>query len=91
MLRADHFGNLILDASRAQLIARSAMRLGDDGVGGGVRETFTQARYVSTFADVAPGELLLYEDAQRMVALAVNRGSAAERCCRRDGATVRAA
>ena len=30
-----------------------------------------------TFADVAPGELLLYEDAQRMAALAVNRGSAA--------------
>ncbi len=36
-------------------------------------------RYASSFADVAPGELLLYEDAQRMAALAVNRGSAAER------------
>jgi S-adenosylmethionine hydrolase len=27
---------------------------------------------------VTPGTLLLYEDAQRMAALAVNRGSAAE-------------
>ena len=32
----------------------------------------------TTFADVAPGELLLYEDAYRTLALAVNRGSAAE-------------
>jgi S-adenosylmethionine hydrolase len=29
-----------------------------------------------TFADVAPGELILYEDAYRTLALAVNRGSA---------------
>jgi S-adenosylmethionine hydrolase len=28
------------------------------------------------FADVAAGELLVYEDAQRQLALAVNRGSA---------------
>jgi S-adenosylmethionine hydrolase len=35
-------------------------------------------RYAATFADVAAAELLLYEDAQRMAALAVNRGSAAE-------------
>jgi len=33
---------------------------------------------VATFADVTPGELLIYEDAQRMVSLAVNRGSAAQ-------------
>ena len=36
-----------------------------------------RARYASTFADVAAGEMLLYEDAERMAALAVNRGSAA--------------
>ena len=35
-------------------------------------------RYGSTFADVPAGELLLYEDAQRMLALAVNRRSAEE-------------
>jgi hypothetical protein len=37
------------------------------------------ARYASTFVDVAPGDLLLYEDAYRVRSLAVNRGSAAER------------
>ena len=35
------------------------------------------AHYATTFADVPPGELLLYEDAYRTLALAVNRGSAA--------------
>jgi S-adenosyl-L-methionine hydrolase (adenosine-forming) len=37
------------------------------------------AQYATTFADVAAGELLLYEDAYRTLALAVNRGSAADR------------
>ena len=32
-----------------------------------------------TFADVSTGELVLYEDAHRRPAIAVNRGSAAER------------
>ena len=35
--------------------------------------------FARTFADVAQGGLLLYEDAYRTLALAVNRGSAAER------------
>jgi S-adenosyl-L-methionine hydrolase (adenosine-forming) len=35
------------------------------------------ATFTSTFADVPAGELLLYEDASRMLALAVNRGDAA--------------
>jgi S-adenosylmethionine hydrolase len=33
---------------------------------------------VATFADVTPGKLLIYDDAQQMVSLAVNRGSAAK-------------
>jgi S-adenosylmethionine hydrolase len=77
VLRADHFGNLILDASHA-LLSSAGVRLGERvmvEVAGHVHA----GRYASTFADVAPGELLLYEDAQRMAALAVNRGSAAER------------
>jgi S-adenosylmethionine hydrolase len=36
------------------------------------------ATYGLTFADVAPGALLVYEDAYRSLALAVNRGSARE-------------
>ncbi len=76
VLRTDHFGNLILDASHA-LLSSTGVRLGETltvEVSGRVHP----ARYASTFADVAAGELLLYEDAQRMAALAVNRGSAAE-------------
>jgi S-adenosyl-L-methionine hydrolase (adenosine-forming) len=88
VLRSDHFGNLVLDASHEQLRA-AGMRLGEaltvevagSGDGGseiaGSAGEVHPARYASTFADVAPGELLLYEDAQLMVALAVNRGSAA--------------
>jgi hypothetical protein len=85
VLRCDHFGNLILDASHEQLLA-AGMRLGEaltvevaggEVAGSGVAGDAHPARYASTFADVAPGELLLYEDAQLMVALAVNRGSAA--------------
>jgi len=76
VLRSDTFGNLILDAADAQLAALGA-QLGDTlkvTHAGAVRT----ARYVATFAEVTPGELLIYEDATRMVALAVNRGSAAE-------------
>lgn len=76
VLRSDTFGNLILDATNEQLIALGAMP-GDTltvSHSGAVRT----ARYAATFAEVTPGELLIYEDATRMVALAVNRGSAAE-------------
>ncbi|MGO8907215.1 MAG: S-adenosyl-l-methionine hydroxide adenosyltransferase family protein [Solirubrobacteraceae bacterium] len=77
VLRADHFGNLILDVPHA-LLSSVNIRLGETltvHAAGSVHH----ARYASTFADVGPGELLLYEDAQRTAALAVNRGSAAER------------
>jgi S-adenosylmethionine hydrolase len=76
VLRRDNFGNLILDARTEQLAAL--------GVGVGASVTVSHAgrihtgRYGSTFADVPAGELLLYEDAQRMLALAVNRRSAEE-------------
>jgi hypothetical protein len=76
VLRGDTFGNLILDATYDQLLAIGAT-LGDTLTvthAGAVRK----ARYAATFAEVSPGELLIYEDATSMVALAVNRGSAAE-------------
>jgi S-adenosylmethionine hydrolase len=77
VLRTDHFGNLILDASHA-LLSSAGLRLGEK-VTVKVAGEAHPGRYASTFADVAVGELLLYEDAQRMAAVAVNRGSAAER------------
>jgi hypothetical protein len=76
VLRSDAFGNLILDATEDQLAALGAVP-GDIltvSHAGSVRA----ARYCATFAEVTPGELLIYEDATRMLALAVNLGSAAE-------------
>jgi len=75
VLRSDHFGNLILDASHEQLAALG-VRLGTQ-LAVEIDGARHEARYASTFADVAPGELLLYEDGERTAALAVNRGSAA--------------
>jgi S-adenosyl-L-methionine hydrolase (adenosine-forming) len=76
VLHVDHFGNLTLDATHAQLTA-AGVRLGTALSVKGSTDT-RMGRYVSTFADVPAGELLLYEDARRMAAVAVNRGSAAE-------------
>ena len=69
----DSFGNVQLDVSHDQL-AGSGLKLGRQVVVAG-----EPAQYARTFADVSPGGLLLYEDAYRTLALAVNRGSAAQR------------
>jgi S-adenosyl-L-methionine hydrolase (adenosine-forming) len=73
VLALDRFGNLTLDVEHEQL-AGSGLRLGRTVLVNGRR-----VQYARTFADVGEGELLLYEDAYRTLALAVNRGSAAER------------
>src|SRR5204862_6541588 len=73
-LAHDRYGNVILDVTHEQL-AGSGLKLGatvEVEVGGAIE----RARFARTFADVQPGELLVYEDAQRNLALAVNRGSA---------------
>jgi hypothetical protein len=72
-LAIDGFGNVQLDVSHAQL-AGSGLKLGR-----AVRVQGEAVPFARTFADVGPGELLLYEDAYRTLALAVNRGSAAQR------------
>ncbi len=74
VLRADHFGNLILNASPEQIAAAGIEQGATLSVEAGGRQY--AGRYASTFADVPPGELLLYQDALQMAALAVNRGSA---------------
>jgi S-adenosylmethionine hydrolase len=68
----DRFGNIMLDVEHAELTG-SGFRLGH-----GVDVNGRRGVYAVTFADVAPGELILYEDAYRTLALAVNRGSARE-------------
>ena len=76
VLHSDTFGNLILDGQTEQM-AELGLRVGDEVwvQTGGRRHHATFAR---TFADVHPGGLLLYKDGLGMLALAVNRGSAAE-------------
>jgi len=76
VLRRDTFGNLILDAAHEQLRQLGA-QLGDELAVEHSGSSHT-AIYAETFAEVTPRELLIYEDAQQMVSLAVNRGSAAE-------------
>ncbi len=75
-LGVDHFGNVALDADHEQL-AQAGLRLGG-ALTVEIAGRAHSARYASTFADVAAGELLLYENARGMAALAINRGSAAE-------------
>jgi S-adenosyl-L-methionine hydrolase (adenosine-forming) len=73
----DRFGNAALDLAAEQAID-SGLRLGHRlwVEAGGVT---LDAVYAVTFADVPAGELLLYLDSYGSLALAVNRGSAAER------------
>jgi S-adenosyl-L-methionine hydrolase (adenosine-forming) len=73
----DRFGNVALDVYHHQL-ADLGLLLGQpvtvaDGNAG------LEATYTRTFADVHPGDLLVYEDAYRRLSLAVSHGSAAER------------
>jgi S-adenosyl-L-methionine hydrolase (adenosine-forming) len=74
-LIVDRFGNAGLNVGHDDL-AGSGITLG--GVAelevGGERYLGT---YAQTFADVKPGELLVYEDAYRTLAVAINRGDAA--------------
>lgn len=76
VLHHDTFGNLILDGRLDQL-AELGVELGEE-VSVRRGETLHKATVARTFADVQPGGLLLYEDGLGMLALAVNRGSAAE-------------
>jgi S-adenosylmethionine hydrolase len=70
VLQADRYGNLALDAQPADLTGSGLRR------GRAVTVNGRRALYATTFADVPPGELVLYEDGYRVLSLAVNRGSA---------------
>jgi S-adenosylmethionine hydrolase len=71
----DRFGNVVLNVGQAELAPTGlsfggTVELEVDG------ERFL-AVYTRTFADVKPGELLVYEDAYGTLAVAINRGDAA--------------
>lgn len=83
----DTFGNVQLDVAHEQL-ARTALRLGHPvriDLGG----RSVGGQFARSFADVAPGEILVYEDASRMLAVAVNTGDAAEDLLLRPGDELR--
>jgi hypothetical protein len=73
-VRVDRFGNVVLDATGEQLaqLARLGSPLALEHA-----DAVRPLRAAGTFADVAAGELLVYEDAWGWAALAVNGGSAA--------------
>lgn len=77
VLHVDRFGNLQLNVSPAVL--------SELGVGlGSMLEVRVEghrllAPYAETFASVPPGEVLVTEDSYHLLAIAVNRGSAADR------------
>jgi len=77
VLAVDGYGNASLNAGHDDL-AGTGMTLGG-------RVTLTapagalEAVFVTTFADAEPEVPMLYEDASRRLAIAVNRGNAAER------------
>jgi len=78
VLYVDGFGNVQLDVEGDE-IARFGLAVGQDvelKAGGGRP---ARARYVRTFAEARPDELLLYEDSYSRLAVAVNQGSAAAR------------
>jgi S-adenosyl-L-methionine hydrolase (adenosine-forming) len=78
VLYVDRFGNVQLDVEHDDL-ADSGVKLGHRAeltLPAGGRE---EAQFARTFADVDPGQLLIYEDAYRRLALAVSHGDAAER------------
>ena len=71
----DHFGNVGLNLDHDWLAGTGITLGGHVAVeAGGERY---RATYAQTFADVDPGELLVYEDAYRILAVAINRGDAA--------------
>jgi S-adenosyl-L-methionine hydrolase (adenosine-forming) len=83
----DRFGNVALNVEHEQL-AGSGLALGGtlELVIGG--EPYL-AKYAQTFADVTVGELLIYEDSYRTLAVAINRGDAASTLGLRPDAEVR--
>jgi S-adenosyl-L-methionine hydrolase (adenosine-forming) len=76
VVRTDRFGNVALNV-RHEDLAGGPLRLGEalavESAGERVGASFAR-----TFEDVDPGTLMLYEDSTRTLALAVNRGSAAD-------------
>ncbi len=89
VVSVDGFGNVALLADHTDLAA-AGLRIGRPVVVSADNRTLT-ASYARTFADVRPGEALVYEDATRAIAVAINTGDAAAALRVRPGQVVRVA
>jgi len=76
VLYLDRFGNATLGVRSEELEGGPLHPGGSLTVAAG--DSTREARFVRAFADVGEGEVLVYEDSSRRLAIAVNRGSAAE-------------
>ena len=74
-LTTDRFGNVALNVRHDDL-AGTGLTLGSTVEVEAKGERFL-ASFATTFADVGRGEVIVYEDAYRTLALAINRGDAA--------------
>jgi S-adenosylmethionine hydrolase len=76
VLYVDRFGNIQLNATRDDLEEAGIVPGTQVEVEGGFDGFFAVA--AQTFADVRPGDVVLYEDAYQNIAIAINGGSAAQ-------------
>jgi len=87
VLYVDRYGNMQLNLSREH------MDVIDISPGTAVELECRGERYYAvaarTFADARPGDIILYEDSYRNIAIAISRGNAAEMLSVRAGDTVR--
>lgn len=72
-LYIDRFGNVGLDVEEPSFDVGAALEVT------AASGRLERVRYVRTFADAGAGELVLYEDSYRRLAVAVNQGDAAAR------------
>jgi S-adenosylmethionine hydrolase len=76
VVSVDRYGNVALDV-RDEDLPKTGLRMGH-GVALEAAGQERAAVFTLTFADVDPGGLILYEDSNRNLAIAQNRGNAAE-------------
>jgi S-adenosylmethionine hydrolase len=97
LLEGDRIGAVVLDVDRYGNMQLNLTRreLETVGIQPGTRIEleFQGERYYATaartFADARPGDIILYEDSYRNIAVAINRGNAAELLAAREGQPLR--
>jgi S-adenosylmethionine hydrolase len=87
VLYVDRYGNVQVNATTDDLTRAEILPGAEIEVDVGHESYF--ASVARTFADVRAGEILLYEDSYRNVALAINGGNAAEMLAARSGTELR--